>query len=146
MRHVAGLIRAAAHNAMTVLIYGETAPETVGRQGNHRSAAHGRFEHFNCGDVHEDTLASTLSDMSGVPSQGDDSQTRFVRDGRGRHAVPRRDQRMPMALQDKLMLVVENKRVRRMVRRRIGTSMSALSRPLTITCPIWLTTARYART
>lgn len=118
MRHVAGLIRSAAHNVMTVLIYGETGTgKQLAAEAIHKlSGRTGRFEHFNCSGVHEETLEATLfgyesGAFSGARKTGMPGLFELANGGT---LFLDEIQRMPVALQDKLMLVIEHKRVRRM--------------------------------
>lgn len=117
MREVAARIRAAAGNALTVLIYGETGTgKQRAAEAIHRlSERKGRFEHFNCSGVHDETLESTLfGNERGAFTGAVAAKHGLFELADGGTLFLDEIQRMPMALQNKLMLVVESGIARRM--------------------------------
>ncbi len=118
MGKVAAMVHTASLNKLNVLIYGEsgTGKQLLAESIHRRSERwNRRFEHFNCSGVDEQTLEDTLFGHEPGAYTG----ARGKREGLfeladGGTLFLDEIQRMPMALQDKLMLVIETGRVRRM--------------------------------
>ncbi|MFR1637711.1 MAG: sigma 54-interacting transcriptional regulator [Eggerthellaceae bacterium] len=97
-----------------VLLLGETGTgkEVVARALHRRSGRTGEFVAINCGALPRDLLATELFGYEGGAFTG-------ARDGRGgevrvrgrRHAVPRRDRRMPVDMQVSLLRVLQEQSV-----------------------------------
>jgi len=114
---VAGQIRTAARNRLNVLIYGDTGSgkQLVAEAIHRLSGRTGRFEQLNCSGIDENTLEDKLfgherGAFTGAQAAGPglfelaDGGTLFLDE----------IQHMPMVLQNKLMLVIEQGKVRRM--------------------------------
>jgi DNA-binding NtrC family response regulator len=117
MHEVAGRIRTAAGHALTVLIFGETGTgKQRAAEAIHKlSGRKGRFEHFNCADVHEETLDVKLFGQErGAFTGAHAAKPGLFELADGGTLFLDEVQRMPMSLQDKLMLVVESGNIRRM--------------------------------
>lgn len=117
MREVAALIRTASRSRLNVLIYGETGTgKQRAAEAIHRlSGRTGRFEQLNCSGVDEPTLEAKLFGHE----RGAYTGAVTAREGLFELAIGGtlfldEVQRMPMPLQDKLMLVVEQGKSRRM--------------------------------
>lgn len=118
MRAVAGLVRTAATNNLNVLIYGEsgTGKQLVAEAIHRLSERKGRFEQLNCAGIDENTLEARLFGyVRGAYTGANPAGAAGVFEiADGGTIYLDEIQRMPMALQDKLMLVIENHKVRRM--------------------------------
>lgn len=117
MREVAARIRTAASNRLPVLIYGETGTgKQLAAEAIHRlSGRRGRFEQLNCAGVDENTLEDLLfGHERGAFTSAVGAREGFFELADGGTLFLDEIQRMPMALQDKLMLVLEQGKVRRM--------------------------------
>lgn len=117
MHEVAALILTAARNRLPVLIYGETGTgKQRAAEAIHRlSSRTGRFEQINCAGVDEHTLESRLfgHERGAYTGAAAAREGLFELTDQGTLFLDE-IQRMPMALQDKLMLTVEQGRTRRM--------------------------------
>lgn len=117
MREVAARIRTAARNRLPVLIYGETGTgKQRAAEAIHRlSSRAGRFEQLNCSGIDESTLEAKLfGHERGAYTGAATAREGLFELADGGTLFLDEIQRMPMALQNKLMLVIEQGKIRRM--------------------------------
>lgn len=117
MKRVAALVRSAARHSLNVLIHGETGSgkQAVAEAIHRLSGRTGSFQQLNCSGIHEETLDATLfGHERGAFTGAAKAAQGLLELADGGTLFLDEIQRMPMALQNKLMLVVENRKVRRM--------------------------------
>lgn len=117
MKRVAASVRSAARNSLNVLIYGETGSgkQLIAEAIHRLSGRKGRFEQVNCSGVHEETLDALLyGHERGAFTGAQKASEGLFELASGGTLFLDEIQRMPMALQNKLMLIIENGRLRRM--------------------------------
>ncbi len=117
MKRVAASVRSAARNSLNVLVYGETGSgkQLVANAIHRLSGRKGRFEQVNCSGVHEETLDALLfGHERGAFTGAQKASEGLFELASGGTLFLDEIQRMPMSLQNKLMLIIENGRLRRM--------------------------------
>lgn len=117
MKRVAAVVRSAARHSLNVLIQGETGSgkQAVAEAIHRLSGRAGSFQQLNCSGIHEETLDATLfGHERGAFTGAARAAPGLFELADGGTLFLDEIQRMPMALQNKLMLVLEGRKVRRM--------------------------------
>jgi DNA-binding NtrC family response regulator len=117
MKRAAALVRGAARHPLNVLIHGETGSgkQAVAEAIHRLSGRNGTFQQLNCSGIHEETMDAMLFGYErGAFTGAAKSAPGLFELADGGTLFLDEIQRMPMALQNKLMLVLESKKIRRM--------------------------------
>lgn len=117
MRQVEARARVAATNKLNVLIFGETGTgkDLLAKAIHRLSGRKGRFEHVNCSGMHEESLEAQLfGHERGAYTGASAARAGLFELADGGTLFLDEIQSMPMSLQNRLMLVLETGRIRRM--------------------------------
>lgn len=117
MHEVAAKACVAARNSLNVLIYGETGTgkQRLAESIHKLSGRKGRFEHLNCSGMDESTMEARLfGHEKGAFTGAHTARPGLFNLADGGTLFLDEIQAMPMDLQNKLMLVIENGKIRPM--------------------------------